>query len=385
MLFVIFSSLVFNIFDSMRIWLRTTWFYFILLALVGLLLRVFPFASLSEYFSYRNLVHAHSHIAILGWVYNSLFLLFYHSFLKGNIGPRRKTFSFLIKLYQVVLLLMFVAFVYQGYGLYSILFSSLQMLISFLLLYQVYKSNAQLNLAAHFSSVFLILSSVLPLFLGMVKALKVEGATAELIINNYLYFQISGFVYFALIAVVSKHFLFRTNEAYKKWLGLLFISVVALAMIAMKWVDTWLCKFLIVLFSSLQILALWKIFNNYIREYAFVRYLFWVFISKAAIQYVFIFPDSLFWLSNRFMIISYLHYLLLFVFSFSFYLLFVLFGWIRKSGSLIAIYLIATFGTVGLLLFLGFGVSLSLYRELLLLFSALLFIAISATKITLKN
>lgn len=368
----------------MQKWLKITWFYFSLLAFVGLLLRAFPFVSIGAYFDYRNLVHAHSHIAILAWLYNALFLLFYQLYLKGKVQKNKTKLKRLIQLYQLVVVLMFIAFVIQGYGLYSILFSSLQMLLTFLLLYEVYRAKIIRNLAIHYSSIFLVFSSLLPLFLGMVKALKVDDSLTEIIVNNYLYFQISGFVYFALIALVIKCFSMRLDAILNKWLTILFLTVIGSALIALKWVDSHLLKFLIFSFSTIQILAIWKIFKDYIKQHTFIKYLFLVFISKTAIQFVFLLPDSIYWLSNRFMVISYLHYLLLFVFSFTFWKLFIRLDWIANSRLFTLLYLIGAAGTVGLLAAMGFGIIMPNYQQLLLLFAALLFLAIFFTKITLK-
>lgn len=58
--------------------------YFLVAALLGLLLRSYPIFAFD--FNYRFVVHAHSHIALLGWVYVALTTLL-HYFLWIRMRP----------------------------------------------------------------------------------------------------------------------------------------------------------------------------------------------------------------------------------------------------------------------------------------------------------
>ena len=62
-----------------RLHFRLALVYFLVAALFGLALRGFGVFDLPG--KYRFLVHTHSHIALLGWVYLALTTLIYHAFL----------------------------------------------------------------------------------------------------------------------------------------------------------------------------------------------------------------------------------------------------------------------------------------------------------------
>ena len=53
--------------------------YFFIIAFLGVLLRLFSVYDLS--FTYRFVVHTHSHIALLGWVYTAITTLIFKMYL----------------------------------------------------------------------------------------------------------------------------------------------------------------------------------------------------------------------------------------------------------------------------------------------------------------
>lgn len=101
--------------------------YFLLAALLGVLLRAFVVVPIPV--DYRFIVHTHSHIALLGWVYVALTTLLYHLFLSGRgvAGGYSRIFWFT----QLTLVGMLFSFPFQGYGLLSIIFSTLFLFASY--------------------------------------------------------------------------------------------------------------------------------------------------------------------------------------------------------------------------------------------------------------
>ncbi len=86
-------------------------------ACIGLLLR-WHFIIPIRWLKYPYWLHAHSHIMFLGWVFNVLFLAFVWNY---NLSSRyRRLFAVI----QILLAGMLVSFPIQGYGVISIIIST---------------------------------------------------------------------------------------------------------------------------------------------------------------------------------------------------------------------------------------------------------------------
>ncbi|MBT8306156.1 MAG: hypothetical protein KJN85_04405, partial [Maribacter sp.] len=95
--------------------------YFMIAAVLGVVLR--SFHSIEIPVNYKFIVHTHSHIALLGWVYMGLTTLLYKLFLEGQELDLkyRRIFWFT----QFTLVGMLLSFPLLGYALLSIIFSTL--------------------------------------------------------------------------------------------------------------------------------------------------------------------------------------------------------------------------------------------------------------------
>lgn len=101
--------------------------YFLIAAVLAVVLR--SFHSIEIPVNYKFIVHTHSHIALLGWVYLVLTTLFFKLYL-GNLslgGKYQKIFWFT----QLTLVGMLLTFPFQGYALFSIIFSTLFLFASY--------------------------------------------------------------------------------------------------------------------------------------------------------------------------------------------------------------------------------------------------------------
>ncbi len=116
--------------------------YFLIAVLLGIFMRSVSVASYPFEFNYRNIVHTHSHIALLGWVYVLLSALLAHTFIKFKSDTSKKLFirdyleitirnkayfryKVLFYITQFSVLGMLFSFPFQGYGPISISFSSI--------------------------------------------------------------------------------------------------------------------------------------------------------------------------------------------------------------------------------------------------------------------
>ncbi|MCK5867256.1 MAG: hypothetical protein KAG14_02565, partial [Mycoplasmataceae bacterium] len=95
--------------------------YFLIIALLGTLLRLFFVTNIPLH--YKHIVHAHSHVALLGWIYTALTSLIYFCYLKEH--QIQKKYNTLFWFTQVTIIGMLISFPIIGYALYSIIFSTL--------------------------------------------------------------------------------------------------------------------------------------------------------------------------------------------------------------------------------------------------------------------
>src|SRR5690554_8049063 len=109
--------------------------FFLAAALLGLLLRYFAVSSIE--FEYRYVVHAHSHVALLGWIYFALITLIGHFFLKDKIP--RKVYRRIFGFTMFTVIGMLASFPFTGYALFSIIFSTLFLFASYFYVWAFFK------------------------------------------------------------------------------------------------------------------------------------------------------------------------------------------------------------------------------------------------------
>ena len=97
-------------------------------------------------FNYRFLTHAHSHVAMLGWVYLMLFTLIVHYF----IPEKKPIYNRLFWLTEVAVVGMMLSFPLQGYAAISISFSTLHIFCSYYFVYLIWNHHKIENIASRY-------------------------------------------------------------------------------------------------------------------------------------------------------------------------------------------------------------------------------------------
>ena len=179
--------------------------YFVLAALLGCVLRFFRVFEIPV--TYKFIVHAHSHIALLGWVYLALTTLLYRLYLSN--AKVHKTYRRISGFTQITLLGMLFTFPFQGYAVFSIIFSTLFLFASYWFSWFFFKhvpleySKTPSLKFAKSAIIYLLLSSIGPWALGAI--MNTLGATSiwyRLAIYFYLHFLYNGWMIMALMAVL---------------------------------------------------------------------------------------------------------------------------------------------------------------------------------------
>ncbi len=172
---------------------------------MGILLRFYVVTPLS--FNYKFLLHAHSHTALLGWVYLGLTTLIYKIFLQRAEKPTLYKRIFYVT--NLSILGMIVTFPVQGYALFSIIFSTLFLFASYWFAWFAMK-----YVPSHFKNRFswrlvkislwyLVISSIGPWAIGGV--MSTLGPTSiwyKTSIYFYLHFQYNAWFILSLLGIL---------------------------------------------------------------------------------------------------------------------------------------------------------------------------------------
>ena len=194
-------------------WSKIALSYLIIIAVIGTYMRlnfVIPLGA----FNYENLLHSHSHVAILGWVYSALYVGLIYSYLDSSAFSEKK-YVYLFWLTQFTIIGMLVTFAIQGYAVFSIAFSSLHIIFSYFFIFFFTKDSRKdlKNRFIHSSSlpyiyaslIFLFISSFGPWSLGILANQKMIGSVLYRdAIYFYLHFQYNGWFTFAVLGLMLR-------------------------------------------------------------------------------------------------------------------------------------------------------------------------------------
>lgn len=218
--------------------------YFFLAGLLGLVLRLFFVTPIP--INYRFIVHTHSHIALLGWVYLGLISIFYKMYFKPDSDNRR--FRYIFWFTNFTLLGMLLSFPFQGYALFSIIFSTLFLFATYLhtgfFLKYIPASfkNSFSYRCIKSSLIYLVISSIGPWAIGAVMATM--GNTSiwyKLSIYFYLHFQYNAWFIFALcgifIYLLEKASVVINKRHFQSFYFLLHLGVILSLFLSALWVE----------------------------------------------------------------------------------------------------------------------------------------------------
>lgn len=183
----------------MQKYYRIPLLFFVLAAGFGLFLR-WQFVSPTPGVRFTYFLHAHSHVMFLGWVFNVLYL----SFVEHNLPEKRqKSFLRVFLPLQLLVVAMMISFPIQGYGVFSIIFSTLHTLIVMAVVpFFFIRTRGDLRVSTWFARVallFFFISTAGPFSLGYLMSNNL-GQTVwyNFSIYYYLHFQYNGFFLFGI-------------------------------------------------------------------------------------------------------------------------------------------------------------------------------------------
>jgi hypothetical protein len=185
--------------------IQTGYINFLLAACLGLILRLF-FSGWKIPIPYQHLLHAHSHTAVLGWCSQTVLaiLCFYYLPEKSKLTNRLYITA------QVAILGMLVGFIIQGYALFSILFSSIHLIISYIFAINLWKNKVSEGIeksTMRWALGFLFFSSTGVWLLPISIVIFGKGSTEyQLSIQFYLHFMFNGWLFLGPLTLLLIQF-----------------------------------------------------------------------------------------------------------------------------------------------------------------------------------
>lgn len=223
-----------------RRWFIIAFSIFLAAGLLGLTMR-YIFVNEVPFLKYKNILHAHSHIALMGWAFMLVaggFIYFCDSELRLGKVIRNTLF-----LNTISVIGMTITFILQGYALESISFSTLHLITGFYFGINVLRKlkGSKENTAYRFlrwSIYWYMLSSLGLLAIGPVSAML--GPLHPMYtgsIQFFIHFQFNGWFTFGALAILFK---FLENQGHfirfskPVWVALI-ASVVLTFLLSVTW------------------------------------------------------------------------------------------------------------------------------------------------------
>lgn len=260
-----------------RFWLRFSVFNLLIVSLVGLLMR-YKIAFEFPYLNQKNLQHAHSHFAFSGWISHTLMVLMIYV-LSKKINANAlfsKKYVWLLSAHLVCAYGMLLFFTVQGYALFSIVFSSLSVVLSYVFAAWFWRDSKKWlvtqtsGLWFRAALFFNVISSIGTFALAYMMATKNIHQNEYLSsIYYYLHFQYNGWFFFACMGLLLE-FLKPTlvhQKMYRQCFWALCASCIPAYGLSILWLDLPIFFYLIVVLAALvQLLAWLKILQLLVRN-----------------------------------------------------------------------------------------------------------------------
>lgn len=207
---------------------------FFIAAVLGLLLRYAFIESVA--FNYRYVTHAHSHVAMLGWVYLMLYTLIVHYF----IPDKKPIYNRLFWVTEFAVVGMLLSFPFQGYAAVSISFSTLHIFCSYYFAYLIFKHHKTNNKVTGYllktALVFMLVSTIGVWCLGPAVGLLGQASPFyQIAIQFFLHFQFNGWFLIAVIALLFHKLQIHDSKAFRSFFKFTIIATLLTFAMPINW------------------------------------------------------------------------------------------------------------------------------------------------------
>lgn len=255
-------------------WLKISFFNLLLVSLIGVILR-YKIAFSLPFIDQKHLLHSHSHFAFAGWITHTLMVLLaqYLSLHRQDDVFRR--YRFLLYANLLTAYGMLISFPIQGYGIWSISFSTLSIFTSYVFAVMYWKDLNRLRLksishlwlkAAIF---FNVLSSLGAFSLAFMMATKMVHQNWYLIaVYFFLHFQYNGWFFFAGMGLVISRIVpvHNLHNQLKNIFWLFCGACIPAYLLSALWLPMHLLVYWIVVLAAFAQVTGWILFLRLIRK-----------------------------------------------------------------------------------------------------------------------
>lgn len=248
--------------SKVRNWMGWSVALFLTASLFGLAMR-YLFVGELPFLRYKFLLHAHSHVALMGWAYMLVSGSLLYLFVKHV--PNRKAYDVLMAVNVVCAAGMALSFPIQGYGAVSLTFSTLHLFVAytfgFLFLSDIRDDRTGAARLARWSVYWLLISTVG--LWAITPVVMVFGKLHPLYfmcIQFFLHFQLNGWLTYGVLGILWKHAEGKQQEMQLQSHGfwVLQVSLVLTYALSVTWSNPLPALFVMNSIGvMLQLVALW--------------------------------------------------------------------------------------------------------------------------------
>jgi len=252
----------------MRFWIKFSLFNIIIVALYGTLMR-YKIGFAFPFFEQKNLLEAHSHFAFTGWISQTLMVLMVMSIQRFLDERAIKIYKAIFIANLVCAYCMLISFTFTGYGVISIAFSSLSILISYYFswhfikhLRTTAKSSASKNwyIAALTFNILSSFGTYALVYMMVTKSMPELGYLGS--IYFFLHFQYNGWFLFGCFGLLWDKLceLVPEMQSNKSVFWMFFLACLPAYFLSTLWMNfpPWL-YWIIVLSAIVQVIAWGKL------------------------------------------------------------------------------------------------------------------------------
>jgi len=254
-----------------KYWIRISLLNLLIVAIVGGIMRY----KIGFYFPWLHqdfLHHAHSHFAFSGWVTQTLFVYIIDLLLKRNTPLKIKRYEQILTANLIVSYAMLISFTIQGYQLFSIIFSTLSIVISIIFTLYYYHDTRKTKFqsrkwfdAALLFSLLSTLGTFSLIYMMISKSLDQHIYLAS--VYWYLHFQYNGFFFFGCTGLFINYLSTKNHQINDKNVFLtLALTCIPLYILSVLWLNPPLWVYLIAGVAAVLQLTVWIQFIAKIRN-----------------------------------------------------------------------------------------------------------------------